>query len=233
MRLTFHGHACVSVGLPDAGGTLVIDPGTFSDTTSALTGAAAVLITHDHFDHVDVPTLVRFLEANPDVPVWATGPAASALREGGAPANRVHEVSPGQVLDVAGARVTVGGGDHALIHPEIPRAVNVTYLVEVDGASVFHPGDSYEAPAQLPEISTGSVRRAGVDVLLVPVSAPWMKMREAIDFARSVPAGTVVPIHDVFLSEAGHALTGRWLDTSRVGGDYTYTRLSVGESLAV
>jgi L-ascorbate metabolism protein UlaG (beta-lactamase superfamily) len=225
MQLTFHGHACVSVALPDGGGTLTIDPGTFSDTASALDGAATVLITHDHFDHVDVPTLVEHLTSSSDVQVWASGPAAAALRDGGAPANQVHEADAGQVLDVPGARITVGGGDHALIHPEIPRAVNVTYLVEVDGRSLYHPGDSYEPPARPPE--------GGLDVLLVPVSAPWMRMREAIDFARSVPAGVVVPIHDVFLSEAGHTLTGRWLDTSRLGGEYTYSRLAVGQVLAV
>jgi L-ascorbate metabolism protein UlaG (beta-lactamase superfamily) len=225
MQLTFHGHACVSIALPDSGGTLVIDPGTFSDAASALTDAAAVLITHDHFDHVDVPTVAEFLTRNPDVHLWATGPAASALREGGAPTGQVHEVEAGQVVDAAGARVTVGGGDHALIHPEVPRAVNVTYLVEAGGGSVYHPGDSYEAPVPLPD--------GGLDVLLVPVSAPWMKMQEAIDFARAVPAATVVPIHDVFLSETGHMLTGRWLDTARLGGEYTYTRLAAGESLTV
>lgn len=225
MQLIFHGHACVSLSLPDGGGTLVIDPGTFSDTAAALTGAAAVLITHDHFDHVDVPTVAEFLTSNPDVHLWATRPAAAALREGGAPSGQVHEVKAGQVVDAAGARVTVGGGDHALIHPEVPRAVNVTYLVEAGDGSVYHPGDSYELPAALPD--------GGLDVLLVPVSAPWMKMREAIDFARAVPAVTVVPIHDVFLSETGHALTGRWLDTSRLGGEYTYSRLQVGESKTV
>lgn len=236
MHLTFHGHACVSLGLPgttpDAAGTLVIDPGTFSDTATALAGARTVLITHDHPDHVDVPALVEHLAASVDTQVWATGPAASALREAGAPGDRVHEVTPGQVLDVAGARVTVGGGEHALIHPEVPRAVNVTYLVEpagagaggVGGGSVFHPGDSYDPPAALPE--------AGLGVLLVPVSGPWMRLSEAIDFARSVPAGFVVPIHDGLLSEIGHALVGRWLDTARLGGDYTYARLAPGESLA-
>jgi len=225
MQLTFHGHACVSLTLPDGGGTLVIDPGTFSDTASALMGATAVLITHDHFDHVDVPAVAEFLVSSPGVGVWASGPAADALRDGGAPSNQVQEVTPGQVLDVAGARVTVGGGDHALIHPEVPRAVNVTYLIEVDRQSLYHPGDSYEAPTRLPD--------DGLDVLLVPVSGPWMRLAEAIDFARSVPAGAVVPIHDALLSEIGHTLTGRWLDTARLGGEYTYSRLTIGEALAV
>ncbi|WP_129788896.1 MBL fold metallo-hydrolase [Promicromonospora panici] len=225
MQLTFHGHACVSLTLPDGGGTLVIDPGTFSDTASALMGAAAVLITHDHFDHVDVPTLVEYLASHPDVHVRASGPATVALRDGGAPSNQVHEVEAGQVLDVAGTRVTVGGGDHAVIHPEVPRAVNVTYLIEVDAQSLYHPGDSYEAPTRLPE--------DGLDVLLVPVSGPWTKLAEAIDFARSVPAGAVVPIHDALLSEIGHTLTARWLDTARLGGEYTYSRLTVGDLLAV
>jgi L-ascorbate metabolism protein UlaG (beta-lactamase superfamily) len=137
----------------------------------------------------------------------------------------VHEVAPGQVLDVAGARVTVGGGDHAVIHPEVPRAVNATYLVEVGGVSVYHPGDSYVVPVAAPG--------GGLDVLLVPVSGPWMRLAEAIDFARSVPAGAVVPIHDALLSEVGHTLIGRWLDTARLGGQYAYSRLSAGESLAV
>ncbi|MEV0952602.1 MBL fold metallo-hydrolase [Promicromonospora sp. NPDC050249] len=224
MQLTFHGHACVSLSLPD-GGTLVIDPGTFSDTAAALTGAAAVLVTHDHFDHVDVPAVAELLTATPGVEVWASGPGAAALRDGGAPANQVHEVTAGQVLDIAGARVTVGGGDHAVIHPEVPRAVNVTYLIELGGRSLYHPGDSYDAPAGLPD--------DGLDVLLVPVSGPWTRLAEAMDFARSVPAGAVVPIHDAPLSEIGHTLTGRWLDTARLGGKYTYSRLTAGEVLAV
>lgn len=225
MQLTFHGHACVSIDLPDGDGTLVIDPGTFSDAAAALTGAAAVLVTHDHPDHVDVPAVVQHLASAPDAQVWATPPAAEALREGGAPADRVHEVTPGQVLEIAGARVTVGGGDHALIHPEIPRAVNVTYLVEADGASTFHPGDSYDAPAALPA--------AGLDVLLLPVSGPWMKIADAIDFTRSVPARTVVPIHEALLSEIGLTIVGARLDTARLSGDYTYSRLQAGESLTV
>lgn len=225
MQLTFHGHACVSLSLPD-GGTLVIDPGTFSDTAAALTGATAVLITHDHADHLDVAPVVQLLTSSPDTEVWAPGSAVDDLVSAGAPAERLHTVAPGDALEIAGAQVAVGGGAHAEIHLEAPRLVmNVTYLIEAGGTTVYHPGDSYVTPGTTPQ--------DGLDVLLVPVSAPWMKMADAIDFARSVPAGAVVPIHDALLSEIGHTLTSRWLDTARLGGEYTYSRLAVGEALGV
>ena len=50
MRLTKLGHACVR--LDKDGAVLVIDPGAFSDP-DALAGANAVLITHEHFDHIE------------------------------------------------------------------------------------------------------------------------------------------------------------------------------------
>ncbi|MFD2795364.1 MBL fold metallo-hydrolase [Promicromonospora vindobonensis] len=226
MQLTFHGHACVSLTLPDGGGTLVIDPGSFSDTKGGLSGAAAVLITHDHADHLDAQAVLRHLGSSADTHVWGPRSAMDELTSGGAPTERVHEVTPGEVLQIAGTQVTVGGGDHAEIHPDVPRlATNVTYQIETAGGRIYHPGDSYTAPEALPD--------GGLDVLLVPVSGPWVKLAHAIDFARTVPAAVVVPIHDAPLSEVGHTLTARWLDTARLGGEYTYARLSVGESLTV
>ncbi|MEU4363937.1 MBL fold metallo-hydrolase [Promicromonospora sp. NPDC023987] len=226
MQLTFHGHACVSLALPDGGGTLVIDPGSFSDTQAALNGATAVLITHDHADHLDAEAVLQHLASGTDAHVWGPRSAIDDLLSGDAPTERVHEVTPGDVLHISGAQVTVGGGDHAEIHPDAPRlARNVTYHVTTPGRGIYHPGDSYTAPDALPDDV--------LDVLLVPVSGPWVKLAEVIDFARAVPAAVVVPIHDAPLSEVGHTLTARWLDTARLGGKYTYTRLSAGESLTV
>ena len=223
MQLTYHGHACVGLTLPD-GDTLVIDPGSFSDTEAALRRATAVLITHDHADHLDTDAVLRHLRTAPDTHVWGPRSALDDLTAAAAPAARLHEVNPGDVLDISGTHVTVGGGTHAEIHPDAPRlATNVTYQVASSGRTVYHPGDSYTAPEALPD--------GGLDVLLVPVSGPWVKLAHAIDFARTVPAAVVVPIHDAPLSEVGHTLTARWLDTARLGGQYDYTRLSVGESL--
>ncbi|MCL1870475.1 MAG: MBL fold metallo-hydrolase [Promicromonosporaceae bacterium] len=219
MRLTFLGHACVR--LDADGAALAIDPGSYSQTASALDGATAVLVTHDHGDHVDVPAVVAAMDANPALPVYASGPAAQALVDGGAPADRVHAVTPGQELTVGAARVVVGGGDHALVHRKIPQAVNVTFLVEVGGHTAFHPGDSFDAPG------------ASVDVLLIPVSGPWMKISEAVDYAASVEAAYLVPIHDAINSEAGNMIAQRQLSTPALAGEHTYARLAVGESLTL
>src|SRR5579863_3408687 len=98
MQLTKLGHACVR--LEKDGGVLVIDPGGFSGD-SALDGADAVLVTHEHFDHV-VPDSLR---------------AALAA-------------SPGDTFTAAGFDVHVYGAEHAVIHPDIPTIANVGFLVD-------------------------------------------------------------------------------------------------------
>ncbi|MEU0548523.1 MBL fold metallo-hydrolase [Micromonospora sp. NPDC005979] len=63
MRITRFTHSCVRV--EHDGAVLVIDPGTWSEPR-ALVGADAVLVTHEHTDHVDVLRL-----AGLGVPVYA------------------------------------------------------------------------------------------------------------------------------------------------------------------
>ncbi len=49
MRVTKLGHAWVRIGLD--GQVLVVDPGAFTDA-EAVDGATAVLVTHQHLDHL-------------------------------------------------------------------------------------------------------------------------------------------------------------------------------------
>ena len=137
MRLTKLGHACVR--LEKDGGVLVIDPGAFSGD-NALDGADAVLVTHEHFDHVVPDSMRAALAAQPGLRLWAPAPVAEQFAEFG---DRVKVTAHGAEFTAAGFGVHVYGSEHAVIHPDIPTCANVGFLVD---GEVFHPGDSYTVP---------------------------------------------------------------------------------------
>ncbi len=130
---------------------------------------------------------------------------------------RVTIVAPGESFDPGIPAVSVGEL-HAVIHPDLPRFYNSGYVFDLGGTTVYHPGDSLTVPQQR------------VDVLCVPVCAPWMRAAEGVDFARAVGAPRNVAIHDRIYSEAGLKI---------VDGHYglllpetsTYHRLADGEDL--
>lgn len=86
---------------------------------------------------------------------------------------------------------------------------------------ILHPGDSF----------TDASDQAKIIHLFVPVTAPWMRLADAIDYVRSHRNATAVPIHDGTLNEAGKQLTDTVM-TVLLGGD-RYRRLNPGESLSI
>ena len=175
MRITKHGHSCLLV--EDDGARLLLDPGTLSHGWTEVDGVTAVLVTHQHPDHVDVERLPQLLRRNPEAAVYADVATAGQLRERGLD---VVAVEPGDHLDL-GVDVHVLGGEHAVIHPDIPVIPNNAYLV---AERLLHPGDSLLVPP------------APVEVLALPAAAPWLKVAEAVDYLRAVRPAVAVPIHE-------------------------------------
>ncbi|GAA1917716.1 MBL fold metallo-hydrolase [Streptomyces sodiiphilus] len=214
MELTKKGHACVR--LTGDGGTLVIDPGAFSEEDAAV-GADALLVTHEHPDHFHEGRLRAALDADPAVEVW-TLPAVAGQLSAAFP-GRVRTVGHGDTFTAAGFGIEVHGELHAVIHPDMPRVTNIGFLV--DGA-VFHPGDALTVPGR------------PVDTLLLPVHAPWNKFSEIVDYVREVAPARALAVHDGLLSEAGHAVYGRNLGPQGPGlGGAEYARPAPGDSVSL
>lgn len=216
VRLTKLGHSCVRVEVGER--RVVVDPGAWSDP-AALDGAAAVLVTHQHPDHLDAARLRAALDANAALEVWAPADVVAALGVEGPAATRVHAVGPGEEFEAAGVPVQVLGEWHATIHPDIPRLANLGYLL---AGRVLHPGDALLVP------------EGGVEVLLVPVSAPWLRLADVIDYVRAVAPATALPVHDKIYSAAGLAIVGRQLGPDGVGlGPTVYRPWTDGETVTL
>jgi len=188
VRLVHFGHSCVLLETGSA--RLLFDPGTLSHGFEELRDLDAILITHEHFDHLDAERLPGLVAANPKATLVAGPGTAEQTAKLGL---RTERVSPGDAVTVGGAEVNAVGGEHAVIYPGIQVPPNVAYVV--DHGAFYHPGDSLFVPEQK------------VDVLGLPTMAPWLKLREAIDFLRSVGPRVAVPIHQGLLNEHGLAFS--------------------------
>ena len=217
MQLTKYTHACVR--LDDGDRSLVIDPGTFSpdgELSTALGGAHAVLVTHEHPDHIDPDALADAAASDADLHVWAPAAVCAQLDEREQLRGRTTAVTAGETFTAGGFDVRGFGGQHAVIHPTIPVVANVGYLV--DGA-VYHPGDSFVVP-EVP-----------VERLLLPLHAPWSKVAEVLDHVVAVRPRHVHHVHDGLLNERGRNLVDGHVDrvASRYGG--AYAPLQTGETV--
>ncbi|HEU4658247.1 MAG TPA: MBL fold metallo-hydrolase [Capillimicrobium sp.] len=171
--------------------------------------AAAGLLTHLHRDHADVDALREALRPGAVVLVPAQfggdevedSAVADARDELEASGLAVREVAWWESMDVDGWRITALPAADGTGDPQ------VSWLVQRDGATVLHAGDT------LPHNWWWRIaRRAGgrIDVAFLPINAPTvmfphrqppiarpivMDGREAATAAAVLRAGRVVPIH--------------------------------------
>jgi L-ascorbate metabolism protein UlaG (beta-lactamase superfamily) len=202
VQIAHYGHSCVLLSTGSA--RLLFDPGTYSNGFETITDLDAILITHQHPDHLDGDRLPALAAANPGAALVSDEDSAAELEKLGLKPTSVAR--PGDTLTFGDTAVSVVGGRHATIHEDLPMPTNAGYIV--DHGAFYHPGDALFVPEQR------------IDVLGLPMSAPWLKTGEMIDFLRAVGPRVAVPIHEALLSELGFRGQQNWISRLAPGADF-------------
>lgn len=200
MLLTKYQHACFTV--EENGQVLVVDPGNFTTNFKVTNNIVGIVITHEHADHFDPDILAAIYDKNPDSLLISLSTIVEKM-----PDHKSQVVTVGDKVSVGPFNLEFFGGMHAQIHPAIPLIDNLGVLIN---EKLYYPGDSFALPAR------------PVDVLALPVSAPWLKISETIDFLTAVKPRFAFPTHDAIYSDFGNGIADRLIPNfaQKIGTEY-------------
>ena len=184
MKVTKLEHA--TLVLEKNGKTLILDPGFYTRPMDDYRNVVAVVITHNHDDHVHEDQIDRILKDNPDALILGTQEVAARL----AP-RKVTAVHHGDYYEIGPFTAEFFGSMHIEIHRSIPLIQNCGVMIN---DTLFYPGDNYVTPDRK------------VKYLACPASAPWLKIGDVMDYVAAVQPENCFPTHNIHLSELGSQL---------------------------
>lgn len=181
MKIKKIGHCCF-VAEPKEGVRIMTDPGAFSVAQSEEKNISAILITHEHQDHLHIDSLKKVLINNPGAIIITNTAVGKLLDEAGIKYIKVEE---GQKYDLNGVTISGFGNIHAEIYGTYGRVQNTGYMIN----NLCYPGDALENP------------KTKVDILALPIAGPWMRTKDAVDYAKSLKPRISFPVHDAFIHD--------------------------------
>jgi len=207
MNILKYEHACFTVEKDKK--LLVIDPGEFATDFIAPENVVAVVVTHEHSDHLDTEQLASIIDKNPEAVIFGPDAVTSKLETLAS-----HTVTTGDVIAVGPFSLEFHGGHHAIIHESIPAIPNLGVFIN---ELIYYPGDAF------------TLTHKPVDTLALPVAAPWLKIGEVIDFLTLINPRVAFPTHDKILSNTGKELVDRILEGTAKTRGIMYQRIETLE----
>lgn len=185
MDLTKYEHACFVV--EKDGKSVVVDPGELTTDFVMPDNVVAVVITHEHPDHLGMDHLKEIADEYPSAVF--IGPAEVTAKLKSFETRTAHG---GDNFTIDGIELEFFGEKHEPIHKSRPVAQNVGVMID---ERVYYPGDSYTIPEK------------SVDTLALPIGGPWLRIGDTIDFMLAVSPRFAFPTHDAVLSGDGQGFS--------------------------
>ncbi|MQY07120.1 MBL fold metallo-hydrolase [Actinomadura macrotermitis] len=160
-------------------------------TPAELPPLAAVVASHDHYDHFDVDAFAAYPDRS--VPFVVKRGMGDKARKAGF--TGVIEVEPWESVDLGGLRVTAAPAAHGV--PE------VTFVVQDAGTTVYFAADTL----RIPELDEVAERFPPIDLALLPVNGlrirplrrqVVMSAEQAAELCAVLRPAVAVPVHYAF-----------------------------------
>ncbi len=179
MKIKKIGHCCLII--ETKGKRIMTDPGTFSTAQDEEKNIDMIIISHEHADHFHIESVKNVLANNPHATVVTNSAVGKLLDAEGIAHQLLEHGGAMTLLDIA---LEGYGEHHAEIYKQMGQVQNTGYFI--DGA-LFYPGDAFTNPNK------------PVDILALPVAAPWLKFSEVMEYAIAVKPKRAFPVHDAIM----------------------------------
>ena len=204
MKIQKFFHSCLLI--EKEGQKLLIDPGEFCFIEGLLKpedipAPDVLLLTHEHSDHFYPEVFPKIFSSRGGSPPEADGPRAHA--SGGKDKKpqiitheRLHDllkekgyestvIKAGSTIAAHAFTITGIKAPHGLL--PVPAPENICFLIN---NKIVHPGDSLTFSLNQP-----------IEVLALPITAPWLTLKDTVETAIRIKPKIVIPIHDAIMKD--------------------------------
>jgi len=182
-------------------------------------GIDVVLCSHEHVDHLDVPSIDAIAAASPGAVFVVPSPIVDMATEAGVPSDRVVGMQPGGSMEIGGLTVRAVPACHGVTMDDaygfgeslsggLVRFLG--FVIDLGGVRIYHAGDTIHFDGMEETLAP-----LGIDVALLPINGRDAERerrgivgnldhREAAWLGSRIDAGLLVPMHyDLFARNLG------------------------------
>lgn len=138
--------------------------------------ADLILVTHDHFDHLDMKS-IRNLAKKDTVVVHPKACTVKGFES--------FAMTENQTANIKGVEITAVPAYN--VDKPFHKSGGLGYIVNLDGVKVYHAGDTDRIP---------EMKKIAVDIALLPAGGTYtMDLSEAIKASQDIKAEVYIPMH--------------------------------------